>query len=280
MEVRLNVRNIDLRDTQEKVDNNIRQIRDAGRRAVLAYAGLWGMAYDEATALLDKGKSMLEEAEHRGETMESTATERVKKVSEQAKSRLQKVEARVDSLQGKISSRTERVEGKVEYDLEAQVERVLDRLGIPSRDRIMKLSEEIEALSLKLDAQMAVERGMVVKVEAEPVVLPLVDYTELTAKEIVTMLDKLTVAELVEIKRFEEAHENRVTVLREVNRRIESMPLAGYDEMTVEEIERRLESLSMEQLDYLVAYEKAHQNRVTLLRSMEGAQEGRRVVVA
>jgi poly(hydroxyalkanoate) granule-associated protein len=280
MEVRLNVRNIDLRDTQEKVDNNIRQIRDAGRRAVLAYAGLWGMAYDEATALLDKGKSMLEEAEHRGETMESTATERVKKVSEQAKSRLQKVEARVDSLQGKISSRTERVEGKVEYDLEAQVERVLDRLGIPSRDRIMKLSEEIEALSLKLDAQMAVERGMVVKVEAEPVVLPLVDYTELTAKEIVTMLDKLTVAELVEIKRFEEAHENRVTVLREVNRRIESMPLAGYDEMTVEEIERRLESLSMEQLDYLVAYEKAHQNRVTLLRSMEGAQEARRIVVA
>jgi transposase len=280
MEVRLNVRNIDLRDTQEKMDNNIRQIRDAGRRAVLAYAGLWGMAYDEATTLLDKGKSMLEEAEQRGETMESAAAERVKKVGEQAKNRLQKVEAQVDSLQGKISSRAERAEGKVEYDLEAQIERVLDRLGIPSRDRIMKLSEEIEALSLKLDAQMAVERGMVVKVEAEPVMLPLVDYTELTAKEIVNLLDKITIAELVEIKRFEEAHENRVTVLREVNRRIESMPLAGYDNMTVEEIERRLESLSMEQLDYLVAYEKAHQNRVTLLRSMEGAQEARRIVVA
>lgn len=280
MEVRLNVRNIDLRDTQEKVDNNIRQIRDASRRAVLAYAGLWGMAYDEATTLLNKGKSMLEKAEHRGETMENAATERVKKVGEQAKNRLQKVEARVDSLQGKISSRAERAEGKVEYDLETQVERVLDRLGIPSRDRIIKLSEEIEALSLKLDAQMAVERGMVVKVEAEPVTLPLINYTELTAKEIVTMLDKLTIAELVEIKRFEEAHENRVTVLREVNRRIESMPLVGYDEMTVEEIERRLESLSTEQLEYLVAYEKAHQNRVTLLRSLEGAQEARLIVIA
>lgn len=280
MEVRLNVRNIDLRDTQEKVDNNIRQIRDASRRAVLAYAGLWGMAYDEATTLLNKGKSMLEKAEHRGETMENAATERVKKVGEQAKNRLQKAEARVDSLQGKISSRAERAEGKVEYDLETQVERVLDRLGIPSRDRIIKLSEEIEALSLKLDAQMAVERGMVVKVEAEPVTLPLINYTELTAKEIVTMLDKLTIAELVEIKRFEEAHENRVTVLREVNRRIESMPLVGYDEMTVEEIERRLESLSTEQLEYLVAYEKAHQNRVTLLRSLEGAQEARLIVIA
>jgi transposase len=280
MEVRLNVRNIDLRDTQEKVDNNIRQIRDTSRRAVLAYAGLWGMAYDEAATLLNKGKSMLEEAEHRGETMESAATERVKKVGRQAKSRLQEVEARVDSLQGKISSRAERAEGKVEYDLEVQVERVLDRLGIPSRDRIMKLSEEIEALSLKLDAQMAVERGMVVKVEAEPVVLPVVDYTELTAKEIVTMLDKLTIAELVEIKRFEEEHENRVTVLREVNRRIESMPIAGYDNMTVEEIETRLATLSLEQLDYLVAYEKVHQNRVTLLRSMESAQEARRIVVA
>jgi transposase len=280
MEVRLNVRNIDLRDTQEKVDNNIRQIRDAGRRALLAYAGLWGMAYDEAAALLDKGKSMLEEAEHRGETMESTATERMKKVGKQAKSRLQKVEARVDSLQGKLISRAERAEDKVEYDLESQVERVLDRLGIPSRDRIMKLSEEIEALSLKIDAQMDAERGMVVKIEAESVMLPLVNYTELTAKEIINLLEGLTIAELVEIKRFEEAHENRVTVLREINRRIESMPLAGYDEMTVEEIERRLESLSMEQLDYLVAYEKAHQSRVTLLRSMEGAQEARRVVVA
>ncbi|MBX2998469.1 MAG: phasin family protein [Caldilineaceae bacterium] len=280
MQVRLNVQNIDLRDTQEKMDNNIRQVRDASRRVVLAYAGLWGMAYDEAATLIDKGKSILEKAEHRGETLEHNATEQVKKVGKQARSRLQKVEARVESLQGKVKSRTERAENKVEYDLETQVERVLDRLGIPSRDRIMKLSEEIEALSLKIDAQMAADKGIVVKIEAEPMAMPLVNYTELTAKEIVNLFDKLSIAELVEIKRFEEAHENRVTVLREANRRIESMPIAGYDEMTVEEIESRLVSLSVEQLDYLVAYEKTHQNRVTLLSKIESAQESRRVAIA
>jgi poly(hydroxyalkanoate) granule-associated protein len=280
MEVKLNVRNIDLRDTQEKVDNNIRQIRDASRKVVLAYAGLWGMAYDEAAALLGKGRSMLEEAEHRGESMEHTATKQARKVREQAKSRLQDVEARVENLQGKLSRRAERTENKIEYDVETQVERVLDRLGIPSRERIMKLSEEIEALSLKIDAQLAAEQGVVVKVEAEPVVLPLVNYDELTAREIVNLLDKLTMTELVTIKRFEEAHENRVTVLREVNRRIESMPLAGYDDMAVEEIETRVASLSLEQLDYLMAYEQAHQNRVTLLRSLQKAQEARRATIA
>lgn len=278
MEVRLNVRNIDLRETQEKMDDNLRQIRDASRKAVLAYAGLWGMAYDEAAGLLEKGKSMLEQAEHRGESMESAATKRAQKVREQAKGRLQKMEARFDSMQGKVKGRAEKAEGKVEYDLETQVERVLDRLGIPSRDRIVKLSEEIEALSKKIDAQLAAESALVVKVEAEPVTLPLVNYTELTAKEILALLDKLTVTELVEIKRFEEANENRITVLREVNRRIESMPLVGYDEMTVEEVETRISGLSAEQLDFLATYEKAHQNRVTLLRSLEEAQEARRTV--
>jgi poly(hydroxyalkanoate) granule-associated protein len=280
MEVQLNVRNIDLRDAQEQVDNNLRQLREVSRKAILAYAGLWGLAYDEAVSVLEKGKTMLERAEDRGESLETAANRQVHKVREEAQSRLKSVEARVESFQDKIVNRAQRAEDKVEYDMEAQIERVLERLGIPSRERINRLSVEIEALSQKIDAQLAVKEPVVVAVTPEPVALPVVNYDTFTAKEVIALLEGLTIAELIEIKRYEEEHEKRVTVLREVARRLEAMPIAGYDEMTVETIETKLESLDDEQLAYLFAYEEAHENRVTLLRSIQQKQEARRSVPA
>lgn len=278
MEVRLNVKNIDLREAQEQVDNNLRQVREVSRKAILAYAGLWGMAYDEAAAILEKGKDVLNRAEHRGESLEAAANEQLRKVREEAQSRFNAVEAKVESLQDKVMNRAGRVEDKVEFDVEVQVERVLERLGIPSRERINKLSTEIEALSQKIDAQLAA-RTHVVAVEQETA-LPLANYADLTAREVNALLDGLTMVELLEIKRYEEAHENRVTVVREIDRRLEAMPIAGYDEMGVEMIVPKLASLTAEQLDWLIAYEKAHENRVTLLRAMEQRQEALRSVPA
>ena len=38
--------NIDLRNVQEQVEDSVKQAQTFGRKAVLAYAGLWGLAYD------------------------------------------------------------------------------------------------------------------------------------------------------------------------------------------------------------------------------------------
>ena len=48
-----------------------------------------------------------------------------------------------------------------------------------------------------------------------------------------------------------------------------SSPIAGYDEMNVGEISRRLETLTPEQLERVRDYEKQHMNRGTLVHEME-----------
>lgn len=209
MEVKLNIRNIDLRNTQEKVEDNVKQLRKVGRKAVLAYAGLWGLAYDEAKAILERGKKLVDEAEHRGEEFEETAASEAQKARKEA-------EERVKKLQKRLEKRIRRTESKTEKQLERQVQDVLDRLGIPSRERIEKLNREIDALTKKIDQQLA-----------KPAVeLPIANYEVLNVKEVVSQLDNLSPAELATIKEYEIAHENRVTVLREIDRRLEAEPVA------------------------------------------------------
>jgi poly(hydroxyalkanoate) granule-associated protein len=209
MEVKLNIRNIDLRNTQEKVEDNVKQLRKVGRKAVLAYAGLWGLAYDEAKAILERGKKLVDEAENRGEKIEETAASEAKKARKDA-------EKRVKKLQKRLESRIRRTESKTEKQLERQVQDVLDRLGIPSRERIEKLNREIDALTKKIDQQLA-----------KPAVeLPIANYEVLNVKDVVSHLDNLSPAELATIKEYEMAHENRVTVLREIDRRLEAEPVA------------------------------------------------------
>lgn len=220
MEVRLSVRNIDLRDAQEQVDNNLRQIRQAGRKAVLAYAGLWGIAYDEAMTLLNQSKHVLGKAEDRGEALEAEANRRTEQVKAQAEEQLKAMETRFEKVRNRFSRQTDKMEDAVEADLENQVERVLERLGIPSRERISKLSIEIEALSQKIDAQLAAKQEVSVQVEGEVMVVPIPGYNEMTAKEIVAMLGSFEMNELVAIKSYEVSNEGRVTVLREVDRLI------------------------------------------------------------
>lgn len=256
MTTKVDVRNVDLRQTQEKVGDSVKRMQNLSRKTFLAYAGLWGMAYDEAKELVDRGKELVDKAENRGEKIEKRTSQEAKKYYEQAETRLNKVQTRV-------RKRFETSESTAEQELETQVERVLERLGIPSRERIVRLSSEIEALSQKIDRVMAEEAS------GPAAEAPMPGYDEMTAKEVVSHLRGLTLTELAAIRTYELAHENRVTVLREIDRQIEAMPIAGYDELTVEEIEPVLETLDSEQLQYVATYEKAHENRVTLLEAID-----------
>ncbi|MBI1296982.1 hypothetical protein GC175_18675 [bacterium] len=221
MEVRLSVRNVDLRDAQEQVDNSLRQMRKAGRKAVLAYAGLWGMAYDEAMTLLDRSKHVLGKAEDRGEELEAATNRRTEQVRAQAEEQFKAMESRFDKVRNRFARQANEMEESVEADLENQVERVLERLGIPSRERISKLSIEIEALSQKIDAQLAAKQEVLVQGEGEVMVVPITGYNEMTAREIIAMLGSFEMNELVAIKSYEVSNEGRVTILREVDRLIE-----------------------------------------------------------
>lgn len=224
MEVKLDVRNIDLRNAQEAVEDNVKFAQKTSRKVIRAYAGLLGMAYDEARAILKQGRKLVDEAESRGEEMEAATLRQVKNVrkdvEKQVKKQVKMAEKEVEKVQKRVVKQVRRSETKAENSIDAQVERVLERMGIPSRERIVKLSAEIEALSRKIDQEVV----QIVEVPAavvETQVAPLPSYDTMTAREIVALLDELTPNQMAEVKAYEMAHDNRVTVTREIDRRLE-----------------------------------------------------------
>jgi len=221
METRLDVRNIDLRNAQEMVEDNMKLVQKTGRKVALTYAGLFGMAYDGVKSIFERGRKMVSEAESRGEEMEAATLRQMKETQRDVKRRVKKVENEVEKAQKRLLKQMRRSETQAENEMDTQMERVLDRLGIPSRDRIAKLSAEIEALSLKID-QHAVAPAPVIEMCA-----PLDGYDTMTAREIIALMDEMNPTQLAEIAAYETAHDNRVTITREVERRMEAMQTAN-----------------------------------------------------
>ena len=49
-----------------------------------------------------------------------------------------------------------------------------------------------------------------------------------------------------------------------------TLPLKGYDDLGVEEVEKKAKGLSKDEIQDLLAYEKQHKNRKTLVEALEG----------
>ena len=248
---------------EEQVNGALNRVQDATRKSFFAYLGIWGVAYDGAVGVVDYSKRMFNKAVERGSNVEQS-------VREEAQGRVANVEDQASEVRDHLKKRWR----DSEQELESQIEAALNRLELPSQSSLTALNDKIDRLNDKID-------GLLVTEETEIVVAqPLPDYDKFTAKKIVGMLDKLTIEELVQVKQYEMAHENRVTVLREVDSLLEEMPIARYDELTVEEIEPLLATLDVAQLKVVAEYEAAHENRVTLLRAIESELENRETAVA
>jgi hypothetical protein len=100
--------------------------------------------------------------------------------------------------------------------------------------------------------------------------LPIQDYPGLPVVQVVARLAALNDEALGKVRRYEEAHADRVGVLRAIDEELaRRMPLSGYSEMTVADVMERLEMLDGEKLREVRAYEEMHANRVTLLREID-----------
>jgi len=99
--------------------------------------------------------------------------------------------------------------------------------------------------------------------------LPIADYDSLTAEEIVGKLSELSQIELAEIDSYERRNDNRSTVLGRISTLRHREPWPGYDELTVGEIEAVLSDSDEQRVKDVLAYERAHKNRVGVLRSVE-----------
>jgi ferritin-like metal-binding protein YciE len=100
--------------------------------------------------------------------------------------------------------------------------------------------------------------------------LPIDGYGDLTAAEIADRLTGLSQIDLAKIDAYERKQQNRTTVLGKIATLRGSEPWPGYDEQTVEEIEKALAKIDDQtKLKELRDYERAHKNRSTVIRASE-----------
>lgn len=144
------------------------------------------------------------------------------------------------------------------------VEEGAEAAGERIRGTAERISERGEAV---VHAVAPTVPGVAAPASASELALP--GYEELTAHEIIEKLDGLTQTELSRIYTWEQAHENRVTVLRAIESRLESLPIPDYDALTAEEISGRLQGLSDQELETLREYEKRTKGRVTVIEQID-----------
>jgi hypothetical protein len=99
--------------------------------------------------------------------------------------------------------------------------------------------------------------------------LPITGYGSLTAGEIVTRLRGLTQTELAKVYKYEQAHENRNTILDAIERRFVELPIPTYDALTVEEINGKLDKLSAKELRTIRSYESEAKDRTSVIERID-----------
>jgi ferritin-like metal-binding protein YciE len=99
--------------------------------------------------------------------------------------------------------------------------------------------------------------------------LPIARYDKLTADEITARLPELSQIDLAKVDSYERRHDNRTTVLSRITSLRGDEPWAGYDELTVAEVQSVLSEGDDERAKQVATYERAHKNRAGVLNAAE-----------
>ncbi|HRW49849.1 MAG: hypothetical protein M9936_18725 [Caldilinea sp.] len=187
--------NIDLRNVQEQVEDGVKQAQTFGRKAVLAYAGLWGMAYDKSKEMWAEGAKLVDKAEKRGEELEHDWLDQFNKV--QKNPDVKKVVDYVEDQYDTVSKNAKSVVTEVEKFL-GQFNPAAERVETMVKDVIIEVKE-------------AVIEG----------------YDEMPAKDVIAMLPTMPKELLVKVREYEVNNKGRVTVMREIDAMLESVSEAA-----------------------------------------------------
>ncbi len=99
--------------------------------------------------------------------------------------------------------------------------------------------------------------------------LAIAGYDKLTADQIVAKLSELSQIDLAKVDSYERKHENRTTVLERVSTLRGDEPWAGYDELTVTELQTALGKADDDRIKKVRTYERAHKARAGVLKATE-----------
>ncbi|HQY93459.1 MAG: hypothetical protein WAU00_16955 [Caldilinea sp.] len=185
--------NIDLRNVQEQVEDSVKQAQTFSRKAVLAYAGMWGLAYDKAQEFWAEGGKLIEKAEKRGEELETGWMNQFNKVQEKPE-----------------------VKRVVDY-----VEDQVDHVGKNAKSVVAEVEKFLGQFQPGTNVQSAV-KDVAIEVQAAIAEAVVEGYDEMPAKDVIAMLPSFSKEMLLKVREYEIANKNRVTVLREIDAVLET----------------------------------------------------------
>jgi hypothetical protein len=140
-----------------------------------------------------------------------------------------------------------------------QLERVKVELGEIAREARHETGEALEDARVETAGSAS---GRIAPPTAEQ--LPIEEYEELTAQQIVARVTRLTQDELDRVRAYERENRNRATILQAIEPRMGELPIQGYDGMTAAEVVRRLGDLSKAELRLVRDYEARTKSRSTI----------------
>jgi len=94
-------------------------------------------------------------------------------------------------------------------------------------------------------------------------------YEALTAAEVIEKVSQLSQRELGEVETYEKAHQSRQTVLQKLASLRGQEPVAGYDELNVQEIHKQLSEGDSELAARVRDYERPRKNRDGVLNAAD-----------
>jgi len=99
--------------------------------------------------------------------------------------------------------------------------------------------------------------------------LPIARYDSFGADEVTRRLPELSQADLATIEAYERRKQNRTTVLERITVLRVSEPFPGYDELNVDELQKRLSGADERRAKAVRDYERAHKNRASVIEATE-----------
>jgi poly(hydroxyalkanoate) granule-associated protein len=128
------------------------KVRESANRIWLAGLGAFTLAEQEGGKLF---KSLVK----KGEVIESTGRERFEEIAQGAKAAAEIAKERLASATGDVRERAGETWSKVEREVDHRVASALEKVGVPSKSEIARLTRRIEELTALVEKQAKARRA-------------------------------------------------------------------------------------------------------------------------
>ncbi len=223
-----NLNKINLGNMQDSIEDTLKAARRIGRKSVLAYAGLLGMAYDMTTK---ESVNWLAKAEKRGEKVEKDLMKQADVLRKEVEQRVTAVNGDVNEVVSKLQAGLQKflkVNGVSISNSEVQEIEVNAIQAIETVQSEVKKATKTAAATAKKAVKQAtttVEATLKATEEAvsELVAQPFEGYDTLSWNQVIAQVETLDDAALVQMREFEIATRKRPSILKAIDAKLQAV---------------------------------------------------------